>query len=304
MSATEAPGWRVRLWAVADYLCLAPLVPPKWRGPSDGFAAGHHRFALAMLLLLLGVVALYVVGIAVVTVAIMIDRSWYEDWHIEFKVLGLLRKVFLAWGVFWLFAMGTALLGREAYLPLVWRITRRPRTLLVTAWFWRGLYVFFACVAVFAVHADGKLRQDTRPGKVYILYEDAHRFPRWLFNIGFFPIARAAEQRFGPGEAVMLRVTKDSLHRAAKEATFIFLGTHGMKQGILVPEGFFRSVDILPGEVNPGLQYVYMSGCDQVADWEQAFAPAEVVTFDRLTTVVEHIWWMWFDGPDVVRGLK
>lgn len=304
MSRDSAPGWRDRLAAAADYLCLAPLQLPQRELFTDRFRDAHHRFALAMFFLLLVVVALYAAGIAVVTAAIMIDRSWYEDWHIEFKVLGILRKVFLAWGVFWLFAMATALLGREAYLPVVWRLALRTRLLLATAWVWRALYAVFLCVGLFAAHADGKLRQDARPGKVYILYEDGHRFPRWLFDIGFYPIARAAEQRFGPGEAVMLRVTKDSLHRAAKEATFLFLGTHGMKQGILVPEGFFRATDIAHDEVNPGLQYVYMSGCDQATDWEEAFAPAKVVTFDRLTTVVEHILWMWFDGPDVVRGLR
>lgn len=304
MSSAAVPGWRARLGAAMEYLGVAPLTLPGRERDGEDFRETHHRFALAMLLLLLGVVALYVIGIAIVTAAIMVDRSWYEDWHIEFKVLGILRKVFLAWAVFWLFAMATALFGREAYLPFVWRLARRMRALTVTAWIWRGLYVFFVVVGLFATYADGKLRQDARPGKVYILYEDGHRFPRWLFNIGFYPIARAAEQRFGPGEAVMLRVTKDSLHRAAREATFLFLGTHGMKQGILVPEGFFRATDIEPGEVNPGLQFVYMSGCDQASDWEQAFAPAKVVTFDRLTTVVEHVLWMWFDGPDVVRGLK
>ena len=52
---------------------------------------------------------------------------------------------------------------------------------------------------------------------------------------------------------------------------------------------------------------VYITGCDSGAKarlWEAAFAPAEVKTFDRLSTVAEHIVWLWVDGPERVRELE
>ena len=295
---------RTRLFAVLEYLGAAPFTRARRERGADEFLLGHHRYALALLLLLVVVALLYLVGIALVTVAIMTSRELYEHYHLEGQTLSILRKFFLAWAVFYCFAMGTAALGREAYLPVVWRLTARPRVLQVSAWFWRGVIVLVLCTLSFAAYAGTKLRSDAAPGKAYFVYEDGGRFPRWLFALGFYPMARAAEQRFGPGNAVLLHVSKDALHRAFHEATFIFMGTHGVHDGILVPDGLFRVSDVQPGEANPSLQYIYMSGCDQGAGWEQALAPAHVVTFDRLTSVAEHVWWMWFTGPQTIRGLK
>lgn len=295
-----APAWLLRLRAVAAYAGLAPFVPPS----ANAYVEGHRRHALVLMLCFVGVVLLYALGFALVTVAIMLSRSLYSDYHIESHVLNALRKVFLVWGVFWLFAMGTALLGREAYLPLVWRLAQRAALLRRTAWLWRGLYTLALLLALFIAYAGTKVREDATPGKVYLLYEDAKVMPRWLFTLGNFPLARAAEDRFGPGQAVMLRLTREHLLRALREGTFIFLGSHGMTQGILMPDGFFELHDVPDNGVNATLQYVYMSGCDQGSGWREAFAPAEVITYDRLTTVAEHIWWMWFDGPGVIRGLK
>lgn len=302
-ASPSVPGWAGRGVALLEYLGAAPLLHVFRQTPRGAFAEGHHAHALALLLVLAGVALLYLVGILLVTAAIMISRSLYEDYHIEGHVLSLLRKMFLAWAVFWAFAIGTALLGREAYLPVVWRLARRARLLAFAAWLWLAIFAVGVSTAAFATHAATKVRDDAAPGTVYILYEDGHFFPRWLFHLGFYPIARAAEDRFGPGQAVMLRVTRESLRRGLSEATFIFLGTHGMREGILVPDGFFKVSDVEPAAVNPSLRYVYMSGCDQGAGWETAFAPAKVITFDRLTTVLEHIWWIWFDGPAIVRGL-
>lgn len=302
-STVERPGARTRLAALLAYLGFAPFYSA---GPAqdNDYADGHRRHALAMLLALLGVVLLYAVGFATVTIAIGISRSLYVDYHIESHVLGALRKVFLAWGVFWLFAMATALLGREAYLPVVWRLARRDGLIRCTARLWIGLYVGALLLAAFIAYAGTKVRQDPVPGKVYLLYEDAKVMPRWVFTLGNYRLARAAEDRFGPGQAVMLRLTRESLLRALREGTFIFLGSHGMKQGILMPDGFFEIQDVPERSVNPALQFVYMSGCDQGSGWREAFAPAEVLTYDRLTTVAEHVWWMWFDGPRVIRALK
>lgn len=293
-----------RLLAAAEYLGLAAFTHRRREAaPADDFVAGHHRHALALLLCFLGVIALYAIGIAVVTVAIMNNRAMYEEYHLESHVLSGLRKVFLAWAVFWGFAIATALLGREAYLPGLWRIANWPRVMRAAARVWLAIFVLLATTACFALFASTKVRQDTTPAKVHLLYENAGRFPRWLFAIGFYPMARAAEERFGPGQVVLQRVTRESLHRALHEARFAFLGTHGMHQGILVPDGFFKVSDVTPGEVNPDLKFVYMAGCDQGAGWETAFAPAKVISYNRLTSVAEHIWWMWFDGPRTLREL-
>lgn len=293
-----------RLLAAAEYLGLAAFTHRQRGAAADNdFVAGHHRHALALMLGFLGVIVLYVVGIAFVTVAIMNNRALYEEYHLESHVLSALRKVFLAWAVFWCFALVTAMLGREAYLPGLWRIVHRPRLMRGTARVWLGLFILLGVTFCFAAYATTKVRQDDAPAKVHLLYENAGRFPRWLFAIGFYPMANAAERRFGPGQVILQRVTRESLHRSLHEASFVFLGTHGMHQGILVPDGFFKVSDVTPGEVNQDLKFVYMAGCDQGAGWETAFAPAKVISYNRLTSVAEHVWWMWFDGPRAVREL-
>ena len=55
------------------------------------------------------------------------------------------------------------------------------------------------------------------------------------------------------------------------------------------------------------LQFVYMSACDggeKATEWEQRFAPAEVVTFNRLSAPMEHLWWLWFDAPDRLNEIR
>jgi len=57
-------------------------------------------------------------------------------------------------------------------------------------------------------------------------------------------------------------------------------------------------------EASPNLRFVYNSACDcgvKSAAWEQALAPANVQTFGRLSAVVEHIQWLWTDGPRRIR---
>jgi hypothetical protein len=61
---------------------------------------------------------------------------------------------------------------------------------------------------------------------------------------------------------------------------------------------------LAPGE---DLQFVYVTACDggsKAAEWEQALAPAEVRTFGRLSAVLEHLLWLWSDGPRRVREME
>ena len=55
------------------------------------------------------------------------------------------------------------------------------------------------------------------------------------------------------------------------------------------------------------LEFVYLSECysrRKAAEWQQAFAPVEIVTFDRLSGQMEHLWWLWFDAPGRLREVQ
>ncbi len=63
--------------------------------------------------------------------------------------------------------------------------------------------------------------------------------------------------------------------------------------------------DLLPDLfVGPQLQLVYLAACDggkKAAEWNVMFAPARVISFDRLSAVAEHIYWLWVRGPREIR---
>ena len=59
--------------------------------------------------------------------------------------------------------------------------------------------------------------------------------------------------------------------------------------------------------VNDAMQLVYVFGCNagrKAAEWKAHLAPAEVVTYDRESTVFDHATWFAIVGPKQVKRLK
>jgi len=55
------------------------------------------------------------------------------------------------------------------------------------------------------------------------------------------------------------------------------------------------------------LQFVYLSQCyggRKSAEWQQALAPAEIVTFDRLSTDLEALWWLLVEAPQRLQEVR
>lgn len=302
-SALESgPPWSIRLLTLAYYVGGAAISKPR----GTDFQRHHHAQALAIFLLLLGIGALFIGAVVVVSYLMTEHRAWYEGWGVEAHVVNAFRKAFLCWLVFWAFGVGMALLGAMRDMPLVVRITRRPRLL---AWSARGCV---ACCALLAtalalgIHARSLVRSDTEPAKAYFLYHDDGTFPRLVFALGFYRMARAAQAHWGDGSTQLLPLTEATVGRAIGQGAFVFIGSHGVKSGLILDQGFLRPQDVAAMRHSEDLSLVYLAGCDSGAaraGWEEAFAPAEVVTFERLTSVLEHIWWLWFEGPRRIAGL-
>jgi hypothetical protein len=307
--ATGAPtrvSWRERLLAFPLYLTLFPWFPKSRRAASP-FLQHHYSQAVSLFVLLAGLCASFVVVILLLSVALVYRRSLYEGAPIEGRILDVLWKLFLCWLVFWVYGACAAVLGSAHPMPVVQRVARRPGLLRVGVLLAAGLQLLALLVTPFAVHASLLARQDARPGTVYMLYEDVDTFPRWLFTLGFYRIALQSRAQFGPGETVVLRLSEETIQRAVSEGKFVFIGSHGGPRGLLLAKKWFKPEDIDRSKVNPELEYVYLTGCDSgtLADaWQKTLAPAEVVTFSRLTAVVEHIWWLWFEGPRVLQTIR
>jgi len=55
------------------------------------------------------------------------------------------------------------------------------------------------------------------------------------------------------------------------------------------------------------LQFVYLSQCyagTKSAEWRHALAPADIVTYDRLSTDLECLWWMMVEAPGRLQAVR
>jgi len=304
MSTPPPTPIQTRLVALAFYLGAAPLCTWSPRVRANPVLHHHQRQALALQLCFGLVLLLFILGVLLVSWLMVNDRWWYEEVKIESWILSITRKFFLAWAVFWGFAATAALRADQWEMPILARIAKRPRLLSATAIALIATYATLLLAAGVAAHASSITRSDPAPGRVYMVYDDLDQYPRWLFALGFYRMANAADAKWGRGSAVLLKLTPENINRALREGTLVFIGSHGMDDGLLIPGGaFYTAADLPPEGPGPNLRYLYMAGCDQPAAWQSALAPAQVVSFDRLTAVVEHINWLWFQGPRILRQL-
>jgi hypothetical protein len=305
MAGTPVPYLK-RFQAFTLYCGCAPFLLPRQTAPHDSFLRHHRDHALAVLALLLGVLFLFFLVVIGLSYAMVWQRDTYESLVLEPRLLDLSWKCFLAWLVFWAFAALHPIFGSTHPIPLITSLAAKRSVRSVTGISTTVLLILAFSLVTVAARGVTLLRHDQPAGKVYLLYEDLDRVPRWIFALGFYRLATTSQDLYGPGNAVYLELTKANIRRALQEGTFLFIGSHGKAMGLITETGWFRPEDVHQGLVNPDLRYVYLTGCDSGAQadaWRNALKPAEVVTHDRLTTVLEHIWWLWVDGPATLRDL-
>jgi len=291
-----------RAFATLVYFGLSPIFTP-WLRRRHGSLAGHHaRQSDALFLVLYGILFLFAATVAVLSVFMLRHRDIYDAGHYEAWTLSVFRKLLIAWAVFWAYGMGLALFGSRGEIPWLGRLSR-----------WRGVgtvrvalgltWVLVGVGAVLAVRGSTLAPEGNASAKACFLYEDVNgRYPRWLFALGYYPAIEAAHRRWD-GDVSLRRLTKENLLNAVGEAEFLFIGSHGMTQGILLQSGFVTPADVRAVGAHPALRYVYLTGCDSGAlkkEWEEAFAPARVVTQAGLTPLLQHLGWLWFAAPEVI----
>ncbi len=294
-----------RIVAVLLYFGLSPFFTPWLRKRRDSLAAHHARQSDALFLLFYLIVFLFAATVAVLSVVMLRYRAVYAAGHYEAWTLSLFRKLLIAWTVFWGYGIGLALFGSRAEIPWIGRLSR-----------WRGAriarvalaftFLLAAVGGALAARASALAPEKATPAKACLLYEDVNgRYPRWLFALGYYPAIEAAHRRWGDSVSLR-RLTRENLLSAVGEAEFLFIGSHGMPEGILLQSGFVKPDDVRATGAHAQLRYVYLAGCDSGAlkkDWEEAFSPAQVVTQAGLTPLLQHIGWLWCEAPKEIAGL-
>ncbi len=302
-----SPNWKQRLLAASYYCGAAPLIGHLRSRRESPFADHHYGQALALCFVALVILAAYIIESLFLSWVLVFRREWYEDTWLEPTLLMIVRRAFLCWIVFWVFSVAWALLGSWRPIPFVGRLARYTRLMRFSVAGYGVAVAAILATGAIAIHAQALVRNDAGTARAYLVYDDLGFVPEWAFNLGFYPIARAAIAKWGEGSAVVTPLTKESLARALHEGDFVFVLSHGKPEGLLAKGGIIRPSNAVSLGTGERLRYVYITGCDSGTlqkEWESNLAPAKVITFDRLSAWLEHIYWLLFKGAAVVRSLR
>jgi hypothetical protein len=220
----------------------------------------------------------------------------------------------------------SVLINRPIWLPFVKKLfSKKSYTigLLIWGFFSQALFLF---AGLTLVKANQIVNQSSEPAQVYILYNDNastlfgnFKYPDAIFKIGMYPIAKEASLRWGNNSVQVIPLTLVNLSIAMNNGKFIYLASHGLDGNIYLEDN--PTMSILPKDFDQlepvelrelvtrhdDLQFVYSAACYAGLanpSWEDFFAPAEVITFDRVSWVEEHVYWLWTQGPEVIRELE
>ncbi|HRZ84427.1 MAG TPA: hypothetical protein P5069_18390, partial [Candidatus Hydrogenedentes bacterium] len=296
-----------RALAVLCYLGVAPFLAGMVRRRGGPCLRTHRTQALMLAAVLAVTVLLFA--------AVVLGLSWmmaahpdlYNRHSWEGTTLSVFRKLLIVWGVLWAYGVLSALRGGAAPIPWTERFSSLRAVSvvgLVGAWsLWALLLSMAACAAAVEMLAP----RSVKSASATVLYENLEgRIPRALLAPGYLPTLAAARMKWGPGGVAFQPLTLDSLKQGAAESEFLFVGSHGTEDGLLLSTGPVTPEALQDVDRSGRLRFVYLAGCDSAAlrdGWEKALAPANVVTQDHLASTLQHVWWLWRQGPGVIRGL-
>jgi hypothetical protein len=159
-------------------------------------------------------------------------------------------------------------------------------------------------------------------GDVYILYTqggyipinglyETYTPPRWAVTMAFYPLVQAGMKEYGDQGVSVLPLSEDSFNKAIQNGRFIFVASHGgVSSGAFtisaLPYKEYKPSDVAQNLVGEQLQYVYFAGCwtgNLESEWRRVLGLDDATMFNRLSFVDEHMLWVWFKSPGVIRGL-
>jgi hypothetical protein len=205
--------------------------------------------------------------------------------------------------VIWLEGVISAIVGHAPRIPLFPSSTRTRFLTVLTAF----NHIFVILIIIVAIHASSIAQDEVEEAEIFLLYDDMGYIPRWVFALGFYCDSIVAINRFGDLSVAIVPLNNSTIDYALENGRFIFVSSHGADGYILLQDNIFYGPEDVNDNISPSLQYVYLSGCDtglKHEEWENALSPAYVKTFDRLSTTLEHFYWLIAEGPDVIHSIN
>ncbi len=299
----RCPSLRERAFAFSLYAGFLPLLFLRRSRTLSPYLAIHRSQALTLFAFLGLVFLLLLLLVGALSYGMVYHRSLVESGPTEVWLLSFIRKLLIVWLVFWAYSVFRALRGSAVPVPYLSVLSSRRclhRAGMATV---IGAFMALIAVAPLVFIADVLVTDTVEQGSVFMVYEDQGKFPRCLFSLAVLPITLASTNCYGYGSMVLLPISPESIQTAVQHGVVVIIASHGTANGLLLKDGYFTPSDILPREKSDRLKYVYFAGCDsgtQRCAWEEALHPAQIYTYDRLTPVLEHLWWFWTKGPSVV----
>jgi hypothetical protein len=189
--------------------------------------------------------------------------------------------------------------------------------------------IIFQLTTIFAIfiplRASYLAHPHDGPASVYMLYQNINYppfqytdfgtfiVPKWIFATGFYPISEIANTRWGNQSIAVIPLTRENMDEALRNGRLVFLASHGgPRPGTIQlsdnPDDFYSPEEIKQiSGTSSNLQVLYIAACyggAAEAKWKQYIGNSELISFNRISRVNEHIYWLWFKGPKVVSELK
>lgn len=299
------PSIGKRMGVLALYLGCAPLFLSRHSGTVSAYWKAHRNQALLLWAWLGLFFLLFLALVAIASFLMVENRDWFSSHPVEHWLFSFFRKCLLVWLVFWLYAVWRCLRGCANPVPLLGRLSRQ-RFFHYTGGF--SVFLFF-CMLLFlpgAIFSAGAhISEEPREGGVFVLYDDQGHFPRWIFSLAVWRLSLAASQCLKGEKLCLLPADRENMDLALDQGLFVFAGTHGVAEGLLLQDGLYPpNARIRPA--GEQLRFVYLAGCDsgaQQKEWASRLAPAQLRTFDRLTPTLEHLWRLWTEMPGTLRSI-
>jgi len=294
-----------KIIVILNYLGLAPILWLFRRRIRDEVVKFHVSQAIVLFFWFLLLIIFLLITVALLSIIILYFPDFYQQWEVELWFISIARKLVLCWLLFLCFGLGGALLNSDNPLPFVSFWLRRRKLMLFTEIINLFLFCCAFSLVIIVVCSRMLMYPQLNSPKVYVLYDNLDYLPNWIFEVAFFPIVKTGYKVYGRGSVSEKIIAKESLTEALENAEVIFIASHGMEDGILYSKGTIRVEDIQSIKKNPNLKFVYLASCKSgmlKEMWDNAFAPAKVLTYSRMTATFEHVWWFWSKGPKVVMG--
>jgi hypothetical protein len=231
--------------------------------------------------------------------------------------------IILVFGFTWLNAVVGAWRGRTPHIPIISSVASNDQAVKL-GMYWSLLVEFvFILLIGLGVRSIQIAKSLPEKGDIYILYTqggyipikglyETYTPPRWAVTMAFYPLVKAGMEKFGEQAVAVLPLSEDSFNQAIQNGRFIFVASHGgISSGAFtisdLPYREYKPSDVAQDLVGKQLQYAYFAGCwtgDLESEWRQVLSLDDAMMFNRLSYVDEHMLWVWFRSPGVLKGLK